>query len=161
MKNTLLAILIIIVIGLGAYTISKNRAVAPSTNNNNQGQQQAVAASHCGLTVNSPLPGDTVTFPLTINATVDNTQAQSLGCAWTVFEAQAGPVEVLDQNGNVVAMVPLSTTSDWMTSNATQYSATITSISNPAYTGRMTLKFTEDNPSGGLNPDTLTVAVAK
>jgi hypothetical protein len=157
MKNSFIAILIIIIIALGAYTLTKNKAMAPSEG----GNQQIGAASNCGLTVDSPLPGSTVTFPLTINATVDNTKMSTVGCSWTVFEAQAGGVEIKDQSGNVLAQAPLTTTSDWMTTAATPYKATISALSNPSYTGPLTLVFTEDNPSGGPNPDTLSVQVVK
>jgi hypothetical protein len=78
-----------------------------------------------------------------------------------VFEAQAGGVEIKDQSGNVLAQAPLTTTSDWMTTAATPYKATISALSNPSYTGPLTLVFTEDNPSGGPNPDTLSVQVVK
>ncbi len=164
MKNTLIGVLVIIVIILGAYSINQRRAVAPAENgpivSTTAGQQQqTTAASHCGLTVNSPLPNATVTFPLSINATIDNTQLSSLGCSWTVFEAQAGTVIVKDSNGSAVGQAVLSTTADWMTSNATVYTATVSSISNPSYTGSLTLVFEEENPSGEGIADTLMVGV--
>ena len=161
MKNALIGILIVIVVALGVYAINKNKVVAPTNNDNQQGGGQQVAASHCGMTINSPLPGSTVAFPLTINATVDNTQMTSLGCSWGVFEAQAGGVEVKDGSGNVLATAPVTTTANWMTANATPYSASITALSNPNYSGPLTLVFTEDNAEGDPNPDMLTVAVVK
>ena len=48
-----------------------------------------------------------------------------------------------------------------MTANATPYSASITALSNPNYSGPLTLVFTEDNAEGDPNPDMLTVAVVK
>lgn len=165
MKNTFTGILIAIVIVLGAYTIWQRKAVAPSENNliatTGGQQQQTTPASHCGLTVNSPLPNTTVSFPLAISATVDNTQAATLGCSWTVFEAQSGTVTVKDISGNILAQTFLSTTANWMTTNPTFYTTTITSISNPTYTGPLTLTFEEENPSGEGVPDTLVINVVK
>jgi hypothetical protein len=157
MKNTLIGILVVVVIALGAYTINQRRAVAPTQNN----PITATAASHCGLTVNSPLPNTVVTFPLSLNVTVDNTQAAALGCSWTVFEAQSGTVTIKDVSGTTLAQTFLSTTADWMTVNPTAYTTTIASISNPSYTGPLTLTFEEENPSGEGTPDTLVVGVMK
>ena len=146
----------IVVIALGAYTISQKKAVAPTDLT-----PQIVTASHCGLIIDNPPVGSTVTFPLTINAVVDNTQAQALGCSWVVFEAQSGTVTVKDGSGNVLAQTFLSTTADWMTTSPTPYTATIASLSNPSYTGPLTLTFEEENPSGEGIPDTLVVNVVK
>lgn len=165
MKNTLIGILVVVVIALGAYTISQKKVVAPTQNNpivtTGGQQQQTTPASHCGLTVNSPLPNTTVTFPLSLNVTVDNTQAASLGCSWTVFEAQSGTVTVKDVSGNILAQTFLSTNANWMTVSPTVYTTTIASISNPSYTGPLTLTFEEENPSGEGTPDTLVVGVMK
>lgn len=158
MKNTLIAVLAVVVIGLGAYTIIQKKAVTPALE---EQQQARVAGSHCGLTINSPLTGSTVTFPLTINAMVDNTAATTLGCSWGVFEANAGSVVIKDTNGNVLAQSYLATTANWMTVNPTVYNATIPSLSNPSYTGALTIMFTEDNSADIPNPDTLSIQVVK
>ncbi len=161
MKNTLIIVLLAIIIGIGAYIITDKEVVAPviqQTQVPAQTQPTQTIASSCGLTINSPLVNSTVTFPLTINATVDNTGP---GCHWGVFEANAGGVEIKDQNGNTLAQTYLGTTADWMTSAATPYSATISSLSNPSYTGPLSIIFTEDNSADFPNPDMLTVSVIK
>ncbi len=165
-NNTLMGILVVIVIILGAYTIMQRRAVAPSQNDpivsTTAGQQQpSLPVSHCGLTVNSPLAGSTVSFPLSVSATVDNTQSQSLGCSWTVFEAQAGSVTVKDANGNVLGQSYLKTTGNWMTTGPVVFTATIATLTNPSYTGPLTIVFEEEDVSGQGNPDTLSVNVMK
>ncbi len=153
MKNILFSILTLGVIVLGVYMIQQQKVTAPAP--------QQVAAEMCGLTITSPLPATTVTFPLTIQAVVDNTQAGTLGCSWTVFEAQAGTVTVKDQNGAILGTGILSTTNDWMTTAPTPYTATITSLTNPTYTGPLSLVFNEENPGDLPNPDSLTVSVVK
>ena len=155
MKNTLFGILTLGVIVLGVYMIKQQQAIAPVT------EQPQTTASLCGLTVTNPTVGATVTLPLTINAIVDNTQAATLGCSWTVFEAQAGTVTVKDAQGNVLATGVMTTTSNWMTTAPTPYTATITSLSNSSYTGPLSLIFDEENPGDLPNPDQLTVAVVK
>jgi hypothetical protein len=126
-----------------------------------EAQAQKADATHCGLTVNSPLPGTIVTFPLTIQTVVDNTQSAKLNCSWSVFEAQAGSVTVKDTGGHIVGKGVLKTTANWMTTAATPYTATISSITHPAYTGPLQLTFTEDNAAGKPNPDTLSFVVVK
>ncbi len=167
MKNTLIVVLLAVVIGFGVYTTSSKKAIAPAPQQPSQSTNQPpaepakVAASHCGLTVNSPMPTSGVIFPLIINATVDNTQMSTLGCSWTVFEGQAGTVDIKDAQGATLAIGVLQTTSNWMTTAPTVYTSTITSLSNSIYTGPLNIIFTEENPADFPTPDTLTVSVIK
>jgi hypothetical protein len=164
MKKIFALVLLIIVIIGSVYFINQKKTIAPgqtaTTGSNNTPQHQG-PSTNCGMTITSPTEGSTVTFPLSIDATVDNTNAQSLGCSWGVFEAQAGNVQVKDPSGNILAQVPLTTTDNWMTTGPVAYTATIASLSNPAYSGPLTLLFTEDNSSGKPNPDTLTIQIVK
>lgn len=114
--------------------------------------------SNCGLTVNTPLGGSTISFPLSVNAIVDNTNSAKLGCSWTVFEAQAGTVKVM--NGTTqVGMGILSTTSNWMTTSPVNYTGNVT-LSSPVASGTsLTLVFEEENPSGEGIVNTLVVPV--
>ena len=152
MKNILIIILFAAIIGLGIYILSNKKVITPT---------EEKSTSHCGFTVNSPLPGSIVTFPLFINAVVDNINSKTLGCSWTVFEAQAGGVVVKDSTGAILATSTMNTTEDWTTSNPVTYTSTIPTLSNPSYAGPLTIVFTEDNPSGNPNPDTLSVSVTK
>ena len=161
MKNTLIGILVVIVIGLGVYTITQRKAGAPTTGELQPGISLSAPMEKCGLKVTYPFPGSTVAFPLTINAIIDNTQAATLGCSWTVFEAQAGTVVVKDSSGTVLANTVLTTTSNWMTTSPTPYTATVAALSNPAYTGPLTITFEEENPSGEGVPDTMVLPVVK
>jgi hypothetical protein len=164
MKYLALAIIIFVILVGGEYLLRKQPVDAPTTTTTagTTGNQQPplVKASKCGLTVNSPLVGSTVTFPLSINATVDNSNT-SAACSWTVFEAQAGPIVIKDGAGNTLATSFLATTANWMTTAPTVYTATIASLSNPNYSGPLNIIFEEENPADFPNPDTLTVSVIK
>jgi hypothetical protein len=157
MKYLALAFIIFVILVGGEYIFRKPPVEAPT----NGGPTATTPASKCGLTVNSPLPASTVTFPLSINATVDNTQSTTLGCSWTVFEAQAGPIKIKDGSGNTLATGVLATTANWMTTSPTIYTAMISALSNPSYVGPLSIIFEEDNPADFPNPDTLTLSVVK
>jgi hypothetical protein len=97
--------------------------------------------------------------PISVTAVVDNTNMQALGCSWTVFEAQAGTIELKDGNGTVLGFGLLTTTQDWMTASPVTYTGQVTSNSVFAPGTPLTLVFTEENPSGDGIPDTLVVPV--
>lgn len=147
-------VLIIALVILGAwYMKTHKKAEAPIDES-----KQQVAMASCGLTVSSPLSNTTVAFPLTMTAVVDNTNASELGCSWTVFEAQAGVVKVM--NGvTEVGMGLLMTASDWMTVSPVTYTANIT-LSSAVVSGTpLTLVIEEENPSGEGTPSTIVIPV--
>jgi hypothetical protein len=149
------AVIVILAIGL-VWLATTKQSQAPTVPD-----EQTVALSHCGLTVNSPLGGGLVssTAPISVTAVVDNTNMQALGCSWTVFEAQAGTIELKDGNGTVLGFGLLTTTQDWMTASPVTYTGQVTSNSVFAPGTPLTLVFTEENPSGDGIPDTLVVPV--
>jgi len=157
-----IAFTLVVIALLGYVLMNRNENTEQSGNNENQGNTPHVPVvaqtGACGLTLADPIPGGTVSFPLTIHVAVDNTQAQSLGCSWSVFEAQAGNVKVLDANGAEVGMGLVQTTEDWMTPSRVDYYSTITLFATPI-SKNLTLIFTEDNPSGKLNPNTFSMPV--
>lgn len=95
------------------------------------------------LTNISPKSGDKVTSPITVTVTIDNTKT----CKWTVFEAQAGTMEVKDTNGQILGTGTLTTTSEWMTDQPVEYTGTISLSGTPA-TNDIVLTIKEDDPSG-------------
>jgi hypothetical protein len=125
-----------------------------------QKEAEAIATDNgaCGLIVSTPLSKTTVAFPLTVKTVVDNTQMDILGCAWSVFEAQAGFVEVIDGDGNVVGGGTLTTDEDWMTTGPVRYDAELKLTKTPS-TKTLDLVFTEENPSGEGIPDTFVLPV--
>jgi|GEM_PF-7089039 len=48
----------------------------------------------CGLSITSPTPNTRVSFPLVIKGMVDNSNSKTLGCSWSMFEGQAGTVQL-------------------------------------------------------------------
>ena len=151
-----LAVLAVIVVLFFVYFKMPKKTEAPVIDNSLAVKTEKV--SHCGLTVNSPLGGSTISFPLAVSAVVDNTNASKLGCSWTVFEAQAGTVKVMNGTTEVGHSV-LATTSNWMTSGPVNYSSTITLSSQVSSGTPLTLVFEEENPSGEGTPDTLVIPI--
>ena len=52
-----------------------------------------VGNNKCGLTVNSPTPNSSVSFPLTVTGVVDDQITSKLGCSWQTFEGIAGTAQ--------------------------------------------------------------------
>lgn len=103
------------------------------------------AYSDCqSLTVLSPETGAQATSPLTIDVVVDNSNPD---CRWAVFEAQAGSIDLQDDQGNVIGSGVLTTTDDWMTDQPVNYSGTI-SFDPTQATSEMKLIITEEKASG-------------
>jgi hypothetical protein len=95
------------------------------------------------LTNISPKAGDKVASPLTVTVTVDNTKS----CKWTVFEAQAGTLSLIDTTNQTIGTGTLTTSEEWMTDQPVVYQGTIEFTTTPA-SGDLTLKITEEDPSG-------------
>lgn len=125
-----------------------------------QKDANAIAADigSCGIIVSDPTPDSVVAFPLTIKTIVDNTDMETRGCAWTVFEAQAGTVKVLDSTNTEVGMGILTTTEDWMTTSAVHYSSQVSLVGTPSGKN-LKLVFEEENPSAEGTPDTFIMNV--
>lgn len=96
------------------------------------------------LTITSPKPQEKVTSQFALQTVVDNRNPK---CHWTVFEGQAGGVDVTDKSGQSVGKGTLQTSGEWTTDNPTTYSTTIT-LSPTTLTGKLTLTISEENPSG-------------
>lgn len=160
-KSLISVILVIIIAVVGILLGLGKKSEAPTLQAPITGEEQAqsVAVSHCGLTVQSPLSSSTVTSPITVSAVVDNTNAQVTGCSWTVFEAQAATIALVDANNTVLGTGLLTTTDDWMTTGPVSYSGTIVAQSPLLSGSALSLVFTEEDPSGMNMPDTLTVPV--
>lgn len=91
-----------------------------------------------GITVISVKENQIVSSPLKISGFVS-------GNEWAPFEAQAGTVELVDENGTRLAFGLLTTPGDWM-QLPSYFETTLRFSSGYAKTG--TLIFRNDNPSG-------------
>ena len=120
--------------------------------------------SHCGLTINYPTPTSTVSFPVTISGTIDNNNASTLGCSWTMYEGQAGTAQLYfleNNNWHQINTPFILHVSDWMTLGPVLFSVIINFNNNwiGLSSGTpMKIIFTEENPSG-TTPDTLTLPI--
>ncbi len=153
MKKAFIFLILIIII-VGVVIFKKNQTQAPVVSDNNQ---VVLNEMHCALSVVSPLPNTTVSFPLEVKVIVDNTNAPD--CRWTVFEAQAGFISLSDVNGPIalVGSSALTTTDDWMTTSPVTYTTTLTPVSNP--TGTVTITFNEEDVKGDGNAQTASYTV--
>ncbi len=159
----IIIVLLLIVIGAGAY-LYYDKALAPSKEKTTETPEGSSFASNCGLLVESPRAGETVSFPLTVTGRVDNTDAMVAGCSWTMFEGQAGVAtlhyETKDGWSLPVASVPI-TVENWM-STSTVFSFKLdfdnSMLQFPSgYNFKIIL--TEENPSGEGTPDVVEVPV--
>lgn len=101
----------------------------------------------CALKALTPELNSHVKAPVVVSVLVDNTNTE---CAsWTVFEGQAGTVELYDNSENLLSKGVLTTMSDWTTGFPTTYTAR---LSDFLYTGKVKLLITEEDPSGQKEP---------
>lgn len=130
---------------------------------NNSNTPPAALASHCGLIIDGPAINSVTTFPVTIHGAIDNNYASTLGCAWTMFEGQAGTAQVYywDQGNNnwqavnTPFVIPVS---NWMTLGPVAFAVTVNFNNNGlglSSGNLMKVTFTEENPSGQGTADTL------
>jgi Immunoglobulin-like domain of bacterial spore germination len=93
--------------------------------------------------INTPQKGQRITSPMEISVTVDNSKDE---CHWSVFEGQAGSVELKNQNGDVIGTANLTTTEDWTTDEPINFKGTLPFT--PDEKSSYTLVINEENPSG-------------
>lgn len=100
------------------------------------------------ITIENPRPNQKIGSPITITGKARGN--------W-YFEASF-PVELLDDNGNQLAIAPAQAQGDWMTTDFVPYSVTLTFPIPATPTGKLILH--KDNPSGlPQNDDQLIVPV--
>lgn len=154
-------VLLVLLVGAGTY-LYYNKAVAPTQPEDNG----MVASGNCGLTVESPAAGSEVSFPLTLTGRVDNTDTQARGCAWALFEGQAGTAalsyETKDGWSLPVDIKPVMVTGDWMTTGPVPFTVTLNfdnSTEQFPVGYHFKVIFTEEDPSGMVKVDTVEVPV--
>jgi hypothetical protein len=155
MKKIFLCILLVLIIGIVVYIKNyKPLNISPDIV-----QTTKVPVSKCGLTVLSPLPQDAIDFSsdfsFVVKGVVDNTKRKELGCSWSVFEAQAASMKVVNTDNEVVGNgLLMAKDTDWMTDQPVQYEGVV------KVTGThkgFKLIVTEENPSGEGNVDTIEI----
>lgn len=138
----LLAFVVGIVIG---YVLSSNKRSKTPYHMDKQGYLKEISKKKCSaLTITTPESGAQVTDPVTVTVVVDNTNPK---CGWTVFEAQAGSMELRDETDQLIGTGILTTTDDWMTNQPVTYTGTIPFMNVPA-SANLVLTIFEEDPSG-------------
>lgn len=105
------------------------------------------------ITVKNPLPDQKIMPPsLTVTVIIDNTNPT---CHWSVFEGQAGTLELQDDEQNTLGTGTLTTNDDWTANKPVTYQGTVSFSSVGG--GKANLIITEENPSGSNNPQTIQI----
>lgn len=144
------------------YRPPSGQTTGGQTTGNENPTPQLSYASHCGMTINSPAENATVAFPLQISGTVDNTTMSTLGCSWIMFEGQAGTAHLYYFSNNAwhpIGQDTIVPVLNWMTVGPTNFTMTMpfTNTLNLPSGTPMKIIFTEEDPAGNGNPDTLTL----
>lgn len=148
-KKIMIMVVVALVLALAFYAVPRDNKVEAPTS--------ALVRTGCGadhLTVTSPVSGSVVGQAIAVEAVVDNRDANT-DCSWTVFEAQAGTIEVRDAQGAVLGQGLLTTEEEWMTSEPVRYTGSVALTAAPS--GDLTIVITEENPSGEGTPDTVAI----
>lgn len=155
-SSRLIKFLIIILLLLIALTIvfnKQNKKTNPVVVDENTEDIEA-----CGFKLLTPGIGEIVSNTFKVEAIVDNSKRDELGCGWTVFEGQAGLVHVYDKRGFSVGSALLKTTSDWMTSGPVVFTATI-NIDVELEDEFLVMLIEEDDPAGFGDSDIIEVSL--
>lgn len=113
-----------------------NTAHAPT-----QPTNQAPAIACEALQIINPQQNEKVSQTFTVEVIVDNRIPE---CNWTVFEANAGRIEVTDKTDTIVGNGSLTTQEEWMTENPVTYTSEITLMPTTAQ-GQLIVTITEEN----------------
>lgn len=150
----------LVLAGLGTlvfFFFSSSQKNTPATQNSlpaDTTQAQNTPAQTCkAVTVLSPKVNQQIVTPLKVQIIVDN---RNTDCHWTVFEGQAGTMEIKDRNGKVLGSGFLSTTENWMTREPVTFTGTITFTIPPNNSG-LTLIISEENPSGSADANVISI----
>lgn len=161
MKKYFALVLLAVMVIFGIYLSFKNKAQAPSEKPINEIQTPLVTtpATQCHLTVGSPLPNTSITFPLTLTATRGDV-TEVMGCKWGIFEAVGGTVKVTDPSNTIVSQTILNATTDWMTTNPVTLVANLPTPASPIPSGTpLTITLTADQTKDDDPTVTLTIPV--
>lgn len=109
----------------------------------------------CGAQLVSPKPNEIVHESILVELVVAHPAGAS--CNWVVFEGQGGTVELIDEDGLVIATALLETIEEWMTTEPVLFTGTLSV--KEINSAKLKIKITEDDPSGIGIVDTITIPV--
>lgn len=152
--KTLLVLLVVGIASLLIIPFLKFTPLQPQVVPSPTPTQQIIKKTPCqALTIKTPLPNQRITPPsLSVKVVVDNTNPE---CHWTVFEAQAGTLELQDENKNTIGTGTLTTTDEWMANKPVTYEGTVSF--SAIQQGKGNLLITEENPSGKDTPQSISL----
>lgn len=122
-----------------------NCEFAPCTGGTTQPTAEELRCTPANLRITQPTPNTHVAFPIMFTGTVDNRTNKD--CSWTLFEGQAGTIEIRDVNGVVVGTGVLEALDDWMSEGPINVEGTV-ELTTPPQNSAMSVTITEENPSG-------------
>jgi len=133
----LFVILLILTGGLWYFKLKPATKTVPT---------QAMQTNCDGIQIIEPQAGSKVSSPVKVKVVVDNTKSK---CRWTVFEGQAGVIQMQGKNSDLLGNSILSTTDNWMQDGPVTYTGSLT-FTTPADKD-IALIIDEENPSGKPN----------
>jgi hypothetical protein len=155
MKKLLIALLSTVALGAGCFGATSPTPTPNPTPTPSVPQASDTGCSPKAITVLEPKAGDTVKLPLTVKVRIHN--AERPNCHWSVSEAVAGPIKLLDKDGVTVGAGSLTTTQDWMTDGPVEFTGEIPALA--LVEGQATLVITEDNAAGKPDPQEVMIPV--
>jgi len=129
-------------------TVNNEKQPVTEVKNSSKLQTVRTPDNNCedkGIKIVSPTIDEETSFPIYVEAVVDNTGQDA--CRWTVFEAQAGVVKAYDEAGSLIASGVFKTVEDWMTDGPVTYKAILNLEKGPV-SKELKIIVTEENPSG-------------
>lgn len=89
-----------------------------------------VGRGNCGLTVESPVENEKISFPFSVHVTVDHSPEVTKDCMWVTSNKQAGIVTITNNVGTQIISAPLITAQDASKQNIVSYTAHIAMSQN-------------------------------
>ncbi|HVV39076.1 MAG TPA: Gmad2 immunoglobulin-like domain-containing protein [Candidatus Paceibacterota bacterium] len=134
MKNgtTIGIAIVVVILVVGGMYLFAPQAKAPTNSN----PDTTIPTGNENVSVSSPAPKATITSPVTI-----------VGEAKGYYFEASFPIDILDQNGNVIGQGHAEAQSDWMTPDWVPFKAVV-SFTSPGAGKTGTIRLRNDNPSG-------------
>jgi hypothetical protein len=158
MRYITIIIVVVLLIGGGIIIATRDFSSFNGGNNNatttpNNNNENPSSVGTCAFQIASIKPNDEVSFPLTITGKIDNSGAQSTGCSWQVFEAQAGVAKLFYYSDLVWKPIGspaiINVPGDWMATTST-FTTTLNFNNTVGLKSgdKMKIRFESENASG-------------
>lgn len=142
-KSIIITLIIIILLIFVALVLDWGRRSEDMPVENNSMQD-------FGITSTSTIDGPIIVENIKDNQTVSSPIAISGRAKGNWYFEASFPIQLIDAEGNVIALTIAQAEGDWMTNDYVKFNAML-EFTKPTSTGRALLIFKKDNPSG--NPE--------